>query len=123
MQRTRRCLLLLASSVSKSYNIFNPLSGFAVTRIDIWTGNEEEADTKNRVTLEICDGQGQCCTTADSGLAKGSDRLIGAIDSYVEKQLLNTCAQVSLFVCLSVCLSVCLFVCLFVCLSFPLSKQ
>ena len=78
-----------------------------MTRIDIWTGNEEEADTKNRVTLEICDGQGQCCTTADSGLAKGSDRLIGAIDSYVEKQLLNTCAQVSLFVCLFICLFVC----------------
>ena len=72
-----------------------------MTRLDIWTGNKDNADTTNRVVLEICDGQGQCCSTASSNLAKGSDRQIGAIDTYTEKRLLSTCAQVNLFACLS----------------------
>ena len=52
-----------------------------------------------RVLLEICDEQGNCCSTSGSGLGLDnpgtSDRVRGGTDVYSDQAILGTCSEVN----------------------------
>ena len=70
-----------------------------VSQVAIKTGTIEDAETVARALLEICDDEGNCCNTSQSGLGLDnpgtSDRVRGGTDVYSDQAILGTCSEVS----------------------------
>ena len=63
--------------------------------IAVKTGDLDYADSDVHAELEICDGNGICCKTAQELDNSGDDRERGAVDEYKDSANLGTCFSVS----------------------------
>ena len=72
----------------------------SVSEVSIKTGTIEDAGTLARALLEICDDEGNCCNTSQSGLGLDNpgttDRVRGGTDVYSDKAVLGTCSEVNI---------------------------
>ena len=65
-----------------------------MTLIAVKTGDLDYASSDAHAELEICDGNGVCCKTAEQLDNSGDDRERGEIDVYKDSAILGTCFKV-----------------------------
>ena len=62
--------------------------------IAVKTGDLDYAGSAVHAELELCDGNGICCKTAENLDNSGDDRERGAVDEYKDSAILGTCFAV-----------------------------